>query len=93
MRIRRALAGLALGGALAVSAAAVPAQAAERTTTKEASVSASATVHAMAGYHFYRAYWTLGACLDEGDSLGYSYKCQYGTGSDGKKKWFLYLWY
>ncbi|WP_154073990.1 hypothetical protein [Streptomyces sp. TM32] len=56
-------------------------------------MSASSTVHAMAGYHFYRAYWTLDACLDEGHSLGYSYKCQYGTGNDGKKKWFLYLWY
>ncbi|ALO98631.1 hypothetical protein SHL15_7629 [Streptomyces hygroscopicus subsp. limoneus] len=93
MRIRRALAGLALGGALALGATAVPAQAAEGTTATQASASASGDVHPMASYHFYRAYWTLSACNAEGNALGYDYACVYGQGSDGNYKYFLYLWY
>lgn len=97
MRIRRAVVGLALGSALALGATAVPAQAAEGSTTTKVSATASGVVHPMAGWHFYRAYWSKAACVSEGeyllDQYGYDdYSCPGGFGSDKKFKYFLYIW-
>ncbi|MFD8395936.1 hypothetical protein ACFV2N_43790 [Streptomyces sp. NPDC059680] len=55
--------------------------------------SAMGEVHPMAGWHFYRAYWTKAACVSEGESLPYDYYCTGGYGSDGNWKYFLYVWY
>ncbi|MGW4984381.1 hypothetical protein [Streptomyces mirabilis] len=71
MRMRRALTGWALGGALALGATTVPAQAADGAMGTKVSVSASGDVHPMVGWHFYRAYWSKAACVSEGESLPY----------------------
>ncbi|WP_030417708.1 hypothetical protein [Streptomyces sp. NRRL F-5065] len=91
MYMRRALVSLALGGALALAGTSATAQAVDATAPSR--LSAGKTSAVPAGWHFYRAYWTLGACTAEGDALGGSYYCEYKRGNDGKMKWFLYRWY
>ncbi len=91
MHMRRALVSLALGGALALTGTAATAEAADGTASPQLSVSETSAVPA--SWHFYRAYWTVGACSAEGDALGGSYYCEYKRGNDGKMKWFLYRWY
>ncbi|GGU43892.1 hypothetical protein ACH4HG_41180 [Streptomyces coeruleorubidus] len=91
MRLRRALVGAVLGGALALGGTAATAQAAEPAPAPK--VSASETNVGIMGWRFYAAYWTLDACAAVGDQSGRDYYCERKRGNDGKLKWFLYLWY
>ncbi|MBP2327486.1 hypothetical protein JOF56_007871 [Kibdelosporangium banguiense] len=90
--MRRALVTAVLGGALAVGGMGMTAHAAEAAPSSKVSASET-TAQILASWHFYRAYWTLGACAAEGNALGGTYKCEYKRGSDGRLKWFLYRWY
>lgn len=91
MRTRTTLTSLVLGGALALGGTVVTAQAAEPAPAPKISVNESKT--AMAGWHFYHAYWTQNTCRAVGQALGGPYNCEYKRGNDGKMKWFLYRWY
>ncbi|WP_413102845.1 hypothetical protein [Streptomyces sp. Inha503] len=101
MRVRYALAAVTLGSVLVISALALPAQADQPArVAKTATSSTTATASGAAGdfsptasWHFYRSYWTYGECLDAGDATGKTYVCLEGTGTDGKLKYHLYVWY
>ncbi|WP_157857551.1 hypothetical protein [Streptomyces yerevanensis] len=89
--MRRALVSLALGGVLALAGTTVTAQAAEPAPAPK--VSASETNVGIMSWRFWAAYWTPEACVAVGDQSGRNWKCEYKRGTDGKMKWFLYLWY
>ncbi len=89
MRIRHALATVAVGAALALGGLAAPAQAATQP--------AQGPVGAQDGWRYWGAYWTSDACNQAAREVTMSpdyewAKCEDGYGTDGKYKWFLYVW-
>ncbi|MEV5877287.1 hypothetical protein AB0L75_24225 [Streptomyces sp. NPDC052101] len=91
MRIRHALTGLVLGGAIALGGAVVPAQAAE--LTQSAKVSASDTAAAAPSWHYRATYYNDPTmCENAGKATGLPYKCEFGL-PGAVLPIFLYVWY
>lgn len=91
MRIRHALTSLALGSALALGAAAAPAQAAG--STPSAQVSAIGTKAEAPSWHYHSTYYNNpDYCHDAGKAQGLPYKCEMGL-PGAMLPFYLYLWY
>ncbi|GGR97879.1 hypothetical protein GCM10010252_40690 [Streptomyces aureoverticillatus] len=91
MRMRHAVASLALGGAVALGIAAVPAQAAE--STRSATVSANDTKAAAASWHYHSTYYNQPSqCEAAGKATGLPYKCEMGL-PGAVLPIYLYVWY
>jgi hypothetical protein len=90
MRIRHAVAILALGGGLALAGTAVPAQAAE--PMQSAKVSADNT-NAEPDWHYHSTYYNSATpCVNAGKATGLPYKCVAGL-PGAVLPIFLYVWY
>lgn len=91
MRIRHALASLALGGALALGGTAVPAQATE--PTPSAKVSANDANAAAPDWHYHSTYYNSPSwCESAGEALSLPYKCVFGLPGP-LLPIYLYVWY
>lgn len=106
MRVRHALATAAAGTALALGGLAAPSQAATSDThvAATAATASDRTQHSegevgvQASYHFWASYWTLPDCTAAGVQVVQSNpsrylraKCEPGYGTDGKRKFHLYV--
>lgn len=90
MRVRHALAGLTLGGALVLGGAAAPAQAAgpaQSPAPSKASAAAAASWHLHSTYYNNPSY-----CEAAGKAQDLPYKCEFGL-PGAMLPIYLYVWY